>query len=308
MRRRGGGQVLAVLAALLTVCAPLPLWSSPSALTASPRPAPRPALPLAAAVDAGADAAGEVNADAAALAAQPPTASPALRPLARPADLARHMPVGQGAGGTVLVQSPLQPLPEQLQRVAALPGKRQAVPGQLSGKAGALCGIPGLSGRPIAPIVSRVQGCGLQDGVEVTAVSGIPLSVPAQIDCRTAAALKHWVDRGIVPVVGNQGGGIARLEIAGSYSCRPRNNQKGAKVSEHGRGRAVDLTGIRLRSGEVVSVEQHWRSGKGKLLQQIHAAACGPFGTVLGPKSDRFHHDHIHVDTAARRAGGSYCR
>jgi len=36
-------------------------------------------------------------------------------------------------------------------------------------------------------------------------------------------------------------------------------------------------------------------------------AACGPFGTVLGPESNRFHRDHFHFDTARYRSG-SYCR
>jgi hypothetical protein len=39
----------------------------------------------------------------------------------------------------------------------------------------------------------------------------------------------------------------------------------------------------------------------------MHKAACGPFGTVLGPNSNRFHQDHFHFDTARYRSG-SYCR
>ncbi|HEY0276036.1 MAG TPA: extensin family protein, partial [Paenirhodobacter sp.] len=164
----------------------------------------------------------------------------------------------------------------------------------------------GLVGKPIAPITSKVQGCGLPDGVELTQISGIPLSIPIQVDCNTAVRMKYWVDNGIVPAIGNRGGGISRLEIAGSYACRPRNNQSGAKVSEHGRGHAVDLRGIRLKSGQVMTVEDDWR-GYDNVLQRIHAAACGPFGTVLGPQSDAYHHDHIHVDTAQNRNGASYC-
>ncbi|HEY0212209.1 MAG TPA: extensin family protein [Paenirhodobacter sp.] len=203
-----------------------------------------------------------------------------------------------------------QPRPETVApsvQVASVPPK-VVQKGLVQGGAarGQLCGIPGLVGRQIPPITSNVRGCGLPDGVEVTQVSGIPLSIPIQVDCNTAGRLKYWVDRGILPAVGGRGGGVARLEIAGSYTCRPRNNQSGAKVSEHGRGHAVDLRGITLRSGEVITVEDNWRS-HGQMLQRIHAAACGPFGTVLGPQSDRFHHDHIHVDTAQNR-GGAYCR
>ncbi|MEZ5723473.1 MAG: extensin family protein [Paracoccaceae bacterium] len=171
---------------------------------------------------------------------------------------------------------------------------------------GQLCGVPGIEGKPVAPIAGKVAGCGLAEGVKVTAVSGVKLSTPVTVDCTTAKALKKWVDKGIRPAVGNTGGGLARLEIAASYNCRPRNNQKGAKISEHGRGRAIDLAGVRLANGEVISVLQGWK-GQPKILKAIHKSACGTFGTVLGPKSDRFHQDHIHVDTARYRSG-AYCR
>ncbi|MGO4854225.1 extensin family protein [Phaeovulum sp. W22_SRMD_FR3] len=182
-------------------------------------------------------------------------------------------------------------------------GAMVARPGQTRGQ---LCGIAGLEGAPIPPIPGAAKGCGLADGVQVTRVSGIPLSIPVQVDCTTAIALKTWVDKGIVPSVGKTGGGLARLEIAGSYACRPRNHQSGAKISEHGRGHAVDLRGIKLNDGRVIDVASGWRS-QAKLMQAIHRTACGPFGTVLGPKSDAFHKDHIHVDTASYRSG-NYCR
>ena len=44
-----------------------------------------------------------------------------------------------------------------------------------------------------------------------------------------------------------------------------------------------------------------------KTLRPAHKAACGVFGTTLGPGSDGYHEDHMHFDTAAHR-NGSYCR
>jgi hypothetical protein len=171
---------------------------------------------------------------------------------------------------------------------------------------GMLCGIPGLEGEAIDPIEGRVDGCGLEDGVSVTAVSGVRLSTPARIDCTTARALKTWVDTGIKPAVGTRGGGVESLRIAASYVCRPRNSQSGARISEHGRGRAVDVSGIILRDGSELTVLRDWTRTP-KVMKAVHGSACGPFGTVLGPKSDRFHQDHIHVDTARYRSG-PYCR
>jgi hypothetical protein len=160
----------------------------------------------------------------------------------------------------------------------------------------------------LTPIAGRIQGCGLAEPVRVTSVGGIPLSHPATIDCTTALALRSWVNEALVPTVGSRGGGVGRIEVYASYACRPRNNQKGARVSEHGRGRAIDIGGITLKNGTMMSVLNGWRDEtQGPILRKLHKAACGTFGTVLGPNSDRFHQNHFHFDTARHR-NGSYCR
>ena len=115
-----------------------------------------------------------------------------------------------------------------------------------------------------------------------------------------------WVDRGIVPAVGGKGGGIAKLDVGPGYVCRPRNGVRGAKLSEHGHGKAIDLMGLILKNGQNLDVLQGWRS-QPRLFKSIHSSACGLFGTVLGPKADRYHQNHIHVDTIHYRSG-TYCR
>ncbi|OOY26540.1 extensin family protein [Thioclava sp. L04-15] len=169
---------------------------------------------------------------------------------------------------------------------------------------GELCGIAGLEGQEIAPI-DGAGACGITNPVQITAVSGIRLTSPARVNCTTAKAFKRWVERGIKPAVGKRGGGIESIRIAASYACRSRNSQRGAKLSEHAKGNAIDVSGVILRDGSTLSVLNDWR--KGPVIKRMHKSACGPFGTVLGPKSDRFHQDHIHVDVASYRSG-PYCR
>ena len=173
---------------------------------------------------------------------------------------------------------------------------------------GGICNDPSIQGERIAPIPGRIRGCGVPDAVRVRAVSGVALTQAATIDCPTAIALRKWVDKGARPAVGNQGGGIKSLRVAAHYACRTRNNQKGARISEHGKGRAIDISAVNLQDGSQISVLRDWGGGrKGRVLRDMHRAACGPFGTVLGPNSDRFHRDHFHYDTARHR-GGPYCR
>ena len=40
---------------------------------------------------------------------------------------------------------------------------------------------------------------------------------------------------------------------------------------------------------------------KGQFLREVHEAACGTFGTVLGPEANEAHRDHFHLDMAKRR-------
>ncbi|WP_108482899.1 extensin family protein [Oceaniglobus ichthyenteri] len=215
--------------------------------------------------------------------------------------------VVQATLGARMARSPRPPArPENLHRRAVVTAVGfRAVPPSVSGS---VCGDPDIRGSRMSPIAGRIRGCGVDAPVRVTSVAGLALSSAATMDCATAQALKTWVDRGVKPTIGRLGGGAAGLQVAAHYSCRTRNNKPGAKVSEHGKGRAIDISAIVLRNGVSISVLKGWRSAQHrKILHNLHRAACGPFGTVLGPNADRYHQDHFHFDTARYRSG-SYCR
>jgi len=180
-------------------------------------------------------------------------------------------------------------------------------PGQdtVKSRKGAVCGDPAIKGKTLAPIPAKLKGCGISDPVQVTSVDGVQLSVAATLDCTTAKALKTWVADGLKPAFGrNQ---VVGLEVAAHYACRGQNNKKGAPVSEHGRGKAIDISGVILANGKTVTVERDWRRRDGKAIKRAYQAGCGIFGTTLGPGSDGYHEDHMHFDTASHR-NGSYCR
>jgi hypothetical protein len=44
------------------------------------------------------------------------------------------------------------------------------------------------------------------------------------------------------------------------------------------------------------------------LRQKMRASACARFSTVLGPGSDGYHEEHIHLDLAERRNGYKLCQ
>ena len=172
---------------------------------------------------------------------------------------------------------------------------------------GSVCNDPAIKGERIGRVAGKSNGCGIEDAVRVTSVSGVRLSTAATIDCETAKALNRWVENGMQLSLRPKGQ-VAELRVAASYACRPRNNQSGGRISEHGRGRAIDISAFVMRDGEVITVLDHWdKRGYRDVMRRLHRTACGVFGTVLGPDSDRFHKDHFHFDTARYR-NGSYCR
>ncbi|EPX82802.1 extensin family protein [Salipiger mucosus] len=173
---------------------------------------------------------------------------------------------------------------------------------------GAVCGDISIQGEALGYVPGRIGGCGIQKAVRLRSVAGVGFTQQPVMDCRTAGALKTWINRSLKPAVGQRGGGVARIRVAAHYACRTRNNQRGAKISEHGKGRAIDISGFTLRNGGEVTVLGGWGTSRdGPMLRRVHSDACGIFGTVLGPGSDGYHADHLHFDTARYR-GGAYCR
>jgi hypothetical protein len=172
---------------------------------------------------------------------------------------------------------------------------------------GSVCGVIDIQGEKIGNVPGKIKGCGVKDAVKITSISGVKLSRGAIMDCPTAQALNQWVVKGVKPTFRRRGP-VVSMRVAAHYACRTRNNQPGARISEHGRGRAIDISAFTMMDGEEITVLKGWGQGTTyRLLSKVHQRACGPFGTVLGPKSDRFHRDHFHLDTARYRSG-PYCR
>lgn len=180
---------------------------------------------------------------------------------------------------------------------------QQAMARQHLREKGAVCGDTDIQGQEIGHVPGKLRGCGVKDAVRVRSVAGVTLSQVAVMDCTTARALKAWVEQGAKPAF-RPFGSLVGMQIAAHYTCRTRNNRRGAKISEHGKGRAIDISAFIMRDGGVISVLDDW--GKGRKLRRAYRAGCGIFGTTLGPGSDRYHRDHFHFDTARYRAG-AYC-
>jgi hypothetical protein len=164
---------------------------------------------------------------------------------------------------------------------------------------------------PSVPPVTGTNGCGIEDAVRLEAVvlpdgARVALAPPAVLRCSMAEAIVEWVRTDIASLTLTLGSALRGLDNYASYHCRSRNNIRGAILSEHGKGNALDIRLIRLANRTTVawtdpSVSKEFR-------EKLRRSACARFRTVLGPGADGYHETHVHVDLQERRSGYRMCQ
>jgi hypothetical protein len=132
----------------------------------------------------------------------------------------------------------------------------------------------------------------------------------ATLACPMVSALDEWVTNAVQPAARRWfGESVVEIKQISAYSCRSMNGQRGAPISEHAFGNALDVAAFTLTSGRRITVKDGWHGPPEErgFLHDVQAAACRQFSTVLAPGSNVFHYDHIHVDLARRASGGTIC-
>ena len=162
----------------------------------------------------------------------------------------------------------------------------------------------------VAPIFND-KGCDVAAPVQVSAIllkdgSEAKLEPPAVMRCDMAAGLAEWVREDAAALAIQAGGRLVRVADAAAYDCRGRNRQATAKLSEHAFGNAVDVRALVLGDGRELNTKT--LAAAPALRDRMRAGVCARFATVLGPGSDGYHEDHIHLDLAQRRHGAKLCR
>ncbi|WP_370644811.1 extensin family protein [Microvirga sp. ACRRW] len=158
---------------------------------------------------------------------------------------------------------------------------------------------------------SKIDGpgvCGMEYPFKVAAFNNgeVGLKSKVTLACPIIPRIDTWLDE-IVKPAALMYFGVPLVDIkAGSYSCRPRNNQRGAKLSEHSFGNALDVMAFVLADGREITVVKGWKASpvEQDFLREAFVGACRYFNTVLGPGADAFHYDHFHIDLARHDARG----
>ena len=128
----------------------------------------------------------------------------------------------------------------------------------------------------------------------------------AILRCAMASALADWIRTDIAPLAVRLGSTISDLDNFDSFECRGRNRIVGARLSEHGRANALDVRALKLANGRSISLTD--RTVPREVREAVLHSACARFSTVLGPGSDWYHEDHIHLDLMERRNNYRICQ
>jgi hypothetical protein len=164
---------------------------------------------------------------------------------------------------------------------------------------------------PSVPSINGLGECGAEDVVQLEAVvlankSRIAVTPPAILRCALAEAIVQWVREDVAPATRSLEAALKSIDNYASYDCRGRNRIAGAKLSEHGKANALDIRSLKLASGTVIELtDPHVPKD---FRESLRRSTCARFTTVLGPGSDGYHENHIHVDLAERSNGHRMCQ
>jgi hypothetical protein len=164
---------------------------------------------------------------------------------------------------------------------------------------------------PSIPDIKGPGGCGGEDLVRLEAVvlpdkGKVALKPAAILRCKMATAIADWIRSDIVPIAAKLGSTVSDLDNFDSFECRGRNRVAGAQLSEHGRANALDVRAFKLANGKSIYLTD--RTVAREVRESVLHSACARFSTVLGPGSDWYHEDHIHLDVMERRNNYRICQ
>jgi hypothetical protein len=164
---------------------------------------------------------------------------------------------------------------------------------------------------PSIPDIHGPGGCGGEDLVRLEAVvlpdqRHLALKPAAILRCKMASAVADWVRTDVAALAKSMGRVVTDLDNFDSYECRGRNRIAGAMLSEHGRANALDVRSFKFADGRTISLTD--RNVARDVRESVLHSVCSRFTTVLGPGSDGYHEDHIHLDLMERHNNYRICQ
>lgn len=148
----------------------------------------------------------------------------------------------------------------------------------------------------LRPVQNQSGACEVSGAVTASQFSTARMK-PEAMRCALAARLYVWERHVLQPLAQKHfGQSISEILHFGSYSCRPIRG--GSSMSEHATANAFDISGFRLKGGQVISVRNDWtgNGAEARFLFEARNGLCDWFNATLSPDYNSDHADHFHVD------------
>lgn len=153
------------------------------------------------------------------------------------------------------------------------------------------------------------SGCGIPHGVVVyRGPTGVVYEPAITVDCALARALGSF-ERVVQEEAGTHlGQPISKIGNLGAYACRPRNSRKGASLSAHAFGSAVDVAAFFPRKGTPAIIARDYvdkagasadREARQRFLKSVYTRLRrhdADLTYTVGPDFNASHRDHFHLD------------
>ena len=152
---------------------------------------------------------------------------------------------------------------------------------------------------------AKDAGCSIDTPVRLLAVRGVDraIALPDRpvVACRFALRFAEWAGR-VAPMMGERRRVALSAIVTGpGWECRRRNRLATGKLSAHATGLAADVAAFVFADRSRIPI-----APEGAEVRSARATACELFTTVLGPGSDPYHSDHLHLDILSHGSGGRY--
>ena len=211
-----------------------------------------------------------------------PATTPSLLPPPRPSDLGAQPPASRDSRVVPPGQGPDRACLDALRLTGA---KAESVPQPSSDNA-----------------------CAVDDPVRLVSIvsNGRPIALPDRpiLACGFALTIADWLGRLAAPALGTaRRTAVIAVTTGPGDECRFRNRAASGPLSAHAKGLALDVSAFRFEDGTSLAVAQ---ASDDAAFKGVRASACELFTTVLGPGSDAFHNDHLHLDLQPHGREGRY--
>jgi len=178
----------------------------------------------------------------------------------------------------------------------------------------------GVAFEPLAEVAPPASpACRIANPVKVSGEADIGWNRAGVLSCTTMQVVTRFETEVVQPAAQRHfGQKVARLLHMGTYECRARRTDstvaaaaagkpvRGGRLSEHGRGQAIDVGGFELADGRTITVRRDWRAGgpASAFLREVAQGACEHFSVVLTPNYNAVHADHLHLDIGPHKLCG----